>query len=116
MDLSFPTLYKQIESMYVDEFGDDVFILTENVYREEILKLFGKEEYDDSIEDNIFELYKKLETNENIITLVDAFKTDKVVAFTFLFSYDYFYLFYPCLKDILEEKPTDISPLLNLIG
>jgi hypothetical protein len=117
MNISFPSMYKKIEKEYLDEFKDTVYTVTENVYRQEILKLFEMEEYDDIINDKIQELYDKVKTNKNIITLIELLKCDdEIMAFMLLFSYDYFYLFLPCLKGILEETEVDISNLVEIIS
>ena len=119
MNFSFPSLYKEIESRYSDddEVSDVVHILTENVYREELLKLFNKEEYDESMDSMVESLYYEIKANENISALVEVLKErydDEMMAFTILFSYDYFYLFLPILKNIMEELPVDIQPLMNV--
>ena len=119
MNFSFPTLYKEIESRYIDddEVSEVVHILTENVYREELLKLFNKEKYDESMDEMVESLYNQIKTNENISKLVEIIQEkyeNEMMAFTFLFSYDYFYLFLPILKNIMEDLPVDIQPLLNV--
>jgi len=122
MNFSFPSLYKEIENRYIndEEFTEEiVHVLTENVYREEILTFFGKTNFEDSINDDICSLYNKVKDNENIITLVNIFKKeyeDDLVAFTILFSYDYFYLFLPCLKNIIKGESADISILLSILN
>ena len=107
MNFSFPSLYKEIESRYSDddEVSDVVHILTENVYREELLKLFNKEEYDESMDSMVESLYYEIKANENISALVEVLKErydDEMMAFTILFSYDYFYLFINIFKNIME--------------
>jgi len=121
MNFSFPSLYKEIESRYIDddEVSEVVHILTENVYREELLKLFNKEKYDETMDDMVETLYNQIKTNENISKLVEMLKDnyqDEMMAFTVLFSYDYFYLFLPVLKSILEDTPVDIQPLFFFIN
>ena len=62
-------------------------------------------------------LYNQIKTNENISKLVEIIQEkyeNEMMAFTFLFSYDYFYLFLPILKNIMEDLPVDIQPLLNV--
>jgi len=120
MNFSFPSLYKEIEDKYINdkEFTDVVHILTENVYREEILTLFGKETFEDSINDDILSLFEKVKEDENIKTLLDILKkdySDDLIAFTVLFSYDHFYLFLPCLKNIIKGEPPDITKLLTIL-
>ena len=119
MNFSFPSLYKEIEARYKDddEVSEVVHILTENVYREELLKLFNKEEYDESMDIMVENLYNEIKTNEHISKLVEILKQNyenEMMAFTVLFSYDYFYLFLPILKNIMEELPVDIQPLLDV--
>jgi len=121
MNFSFPSLYKEIESRYIDddEVSEVVHILTENVYREELLKLFNKEKYDETMDDMVETLYNQIKTNESISQIVDMIKDsyqDEIMAFTVLFSYDYFYLFLPILKSIIEETPVDIKPLIYFIN
>ena len=121
MNFSFPSLYKEIERRYIDddEVSEVVHILTENVYREELLKLFNKEKYDETMDDMVETLYNQIKTNENISKLVEMLKDnyqDEMMAFTVLFSYDYFYLFLPILKSILEDTPVDIQPLIFFIN
>ena len=118
MNFSFPSLYKEIEKRYINdkEYREALYILTDNVYREEILTLFNKEKYDESISDMIKTLYDEIKTNENISAILEIVKQnyDEEMAFTILFSYDYFHLFLPILKNTMEELPVDIQPLLNV--
>lgn len=119
MNFSFPSLYKEIENRYINdkEFTKEiVYILTENVYREEILNFFGRNVFDDSINDDILALYNKVKDNENIITLLNLLNYDKLISFTLLFSYDYFYLFLPCIQSIIKNEITDISSLINILN
>ena len=121
MNFSFPSLYKEIESRYIndDEVSEVVHILTENVYREELLKLFNKEKYDETMDEMVEVLYNQLKTNENISKLVEILKgkyEDEMMAFTVLFSYDYFYLFLPILKNIMEGSPVDVELFVFFIN
>jgi hypothetical protein len=62
-------------------------------------------------------LYNQIKTNENISRLVQILQEkyeDEMMAFTLLFSYDYFYLFLPILKNIMEDLPVDIQQLVNV--
>jgi ribonuclease HIII len=120
MDLTFPTLYKKTEEMYLKEFGEAVvYKLTENIYREEILKLFQVEIFDSKIVDEkIGELYEEIKENEYIIQITSILEEkygDKILSFTFLFSYDYFYLFLPIIKDVLNKKDPEIEELLKIL-
>ena len=104
MDLSFPTLYKKIEERYIDddEFTPDiVYTLTENTYREELLKLFQLEVYSEEIiHTKVGELYSEMkESLADILQIVEEkYGLKWEMGFLLLFSYDHFYLFLPLLK------------------
>jgi hypothetical protein len=111
MDTSFPTLYKEIEKRYMGdkEFTPEIiYVLTENTYREELLKFFGVEYFDQEvINASILSLYDKIKENTIVQTAVEKLQEkyqDEVTSFMILFSYDYFHLFYPCVQAILAGK------------
>ena len=120
MDITFPTLYKRTEIMYLGEFEEEVvYKLTEDIYRQEILKLFQLESFDVKIiDEKVYEIYEKIKDNEHlqeIITILEEIYGNEIFSFTILFSYDYFYLFYPCIKDILSNKTPNFEELKNVI-
>jgi hypothetical protein len=118
LDLNFPTLYKRTEIMYLGEFEEEiVFTLTENIYREELLKLFKLEYFDSkAIDEKIELLYNLIKNDKNIKELVDILEEKyEHCPFVFLFSYDLFYLFYPCIQNILRGLPVEIEELKDLI-
>ena len=119
MDTSFPTLYKRTELMYLGEFEEEVvYSLTEDIYRQELLKLFGLEVFEaDIIDKKVGELYEIIKENpciEKIMSAMEEIYGD-ILSFVILFSYDYFYLFYPCIQAILNDKQPDIEELIEKI-
>ena len=118
MDTSFPTLYKRTEIMYLGEFEEDVvYALTEDIYRQELLKLFGLEVFEANIiDEKVRELYEIVKENQGIIKIVSAMEEIYGdISFVILFSYDYFYLFYPCIQAILSDNQPDIEELIEKI-
>ena len=107
LNITFPTLYKRTEIMYLGEFEEEVvFKLTEDIYRQELLTFFKLETYDSKIIDEQIEiLYEYIKENENIkqLLLLLEEKYGDIFAFVFLFSYDMFHLFYPCIQNILNN-------------
>ena len=70
-----------------------------------------------TISNSLSNSVNQIKTNENISRLVQILQEkyeDEMMAFTLLFSYDYFYLFLPILKNIMENLPVDIQPLVNV--
>ena len=120
LDLTFPTLYKKTEIMYLGEFEEEVvFKLTEDMYREELLTFFKLKSYDSKIIDEKIELlYEYIKENEKIkeilLCLEEKYGTELFV-FIFLFSYDIFHLFYPCIQNILNGSEVDMKELVNSI-
>lgn len=115
LNTSFPSIYKKIEEMYLNdpEFSDEVvFTLSENTYREEVLLLFGLEEFDETlINDSISELYEKLKDNKDMKKILEFLKNefDEDIVFHILFSYDYFHLFLPLIDNLLNNRDVEIN-------
>jgi len=111
LDTTFPTKYKKIEEMYLNdpEFTPEiVYTLTENVYRQELLVLFKLNEFNQQeVNRSVLALYDTMKDNEIVQQALSKMDYDKVVSFMILFSYDYFYLFYPILRgektDLLDK-------------
>lgn len=120
LDLSFPTLYKRTEIMYLGEFDESVvFKLTEDIYRQELLTFFKLETYDSKIiDEKIGILYEYLKDDENIKQIMvwqEEKYGDTPFLFFFLFSYHTFYLFYQCLQNIIKELPIDLEEIKDCI-
>jgi hypothetical protein len=103
-------------------YHSEVFLETDNIterektfirnclYRQEFLNIFTLEEYDDFIiRDKLHELYEKLKENEDLLFCMKEIATkmnmlsDIESGMYILFSYDYLYLFHPCVCDFLEN-------------
>ena len=120
MDTSFPTLYKRTEVMYLGEFEEEVvYALTENIYRQELLTLFRLNVFEATIiDEKVGELYDIMKENkmmEKIMGVMEEIYGDRVFSFAILFSYEYFYLFYPCIQAILSNKEPDVEELIEKI-
>jgi hypothetical protein len=100
-------MYKKIEEMYLNdpEFTPEiVYTLTENVYRQELLVLFKLTEFNqEEVNRLVLELYEAMKENETVQQVLATMEYEEIISFMLLFSYDYFYLFYPFLKG--EESP-----------
>ena len=110
-NIDFATLYKHIETTYINdkEFTEEiVFILSEHAYREELLLFLKLREFDQTIINNkIMFLFKIIKDNGFFNLCIEQIKNrlhidDNITAFMILFSYDYFYLIYPCISDFLD--------------
>ena len=121
IDLSFPTLYKKIEEMYLadEEFTPEiVYTLTENIYRQELLAFFKLDEFKENINESVLTLYERIKDNKYIKILVSKLKekyNDEMISFMTLFSYDYFYLFYPIIQNLNNLQNEDIQGIMEII-
>lgn len=120
LNISFPTLYKRTEIMYLGEFEEEVvFKLTEDIYRQELLTFFKLETYDSNVIDAQIELlYEYMKENENIKQILASLEEKygcELFVFVFLFSYDIFYLFYPCIQSILNGSVVNLEEILESI-
>lgn len=130
-DLGFKCQYKEVEEKYLkkkqsavanetsccpDEFStpdtieeDDVLFLCEEVYREDFLKFFKLEHFEDDIINKKTEkLFKACSRNILFSSLIAKIKAhigvaseDDECSFMQLFSYPFFYLTHECIKQYL---------------
>jgi hypothetical protein len=106
--------------MYLGEFEEKVvFELTEDIYRQELLTFFKLETYDSNVIDKQIELlYEHMKENENIKQILACLEEkygSEIFVFVFLFSYDIFYLFYPCIQNILNGSTVNLEEILESI-
>jgi hypothetical protein len=87
---------------------DDILFLCEEVYREDFLKFFKLEHYDDTIVNGkTSELYKVCSKNMLFALLIEDVKMhvktleDNECAFMNLFAYPFFYLTHECIKQFI---------------
>ena len=102
---------------YIDKDGDE----GDTHYRKQVLQFLNLEFYNDDVHKNIDSLYEKYKENSVIINIIPHIKTDleqrwpfemdQQTMFLFLFSFDYFYLFYPIISSLIN----DIEPNKSII-
>jgi len=89
----------------------------DNLYRTQLLEVFGLKEYnDDIISNQMKQLYNKIKDYsqiKQIITLLKQFKYAKIfivneeeenLYLIFMFSFEYFDLFHNCLKELNKDN------------
>ena len=86
----------------------------DTIYRKELLEAFNLKIYNEDIinvQDELFEIiqenekFKELIVNgRKVLERKIPFEHDDKTIFSFLFSYDYFYLFHPILIDYLIKN------------
>ena len=94
-------------------------------YRKQILKFLNLEMYNDNVSKKIDVLYEKHKTNDIIKEIIPyvknhleqrwPFEMDGKTIFLFLFSFDYFYLFYPIISSLIELREINRSYIDELI-
>jgi len=94
-------------------------------YRKQILEFLNLEMYNDNVSEKIDVLYEKHKTNDIIKEIIPHVKThleqrwpfemDGKTIFLFLFSFDYFYLFYPIISSLIELKEINRTLVDELI-
>ena len=89
---------------------DEKGFIRDTLYRQELLNIFGIEEYNDKkIDLAIHELYKKIQScnklKECMTRLAGYFMSeDEELGLMILFSYDYMYLTHICISEYLETN------------
>ena len=106
---------------YIIKDGDD----GDTNYRKQILEFLDLEMYNDSVPKKIDVLYEKYKTNSIIKEIIPHVKThleqrwpfemDGKTIFLFLFSFDYFYLFYPIISCLIDSKEVNRALVDELI-
>ena len=91
--------------------SEEALDLAEDKYFKEFLKAFGVNDFcDDIVNNTIKDFYKKISASENesMLLLLKKMATiflseDPEIGLMVGFSYTYFFLFHPCICDILEN-------------
>lgn len=94
-------------------------------YRKQILQFLNLEMYNDKVSEKIDALYEKHKTNDIIKEIIPyvknhleqrwPFEMDGKTIFLFLFSFDYFYLFYPIISSLIEHREINRTYIDELI-
>jgi len=94
-------------------------------YRKQILEFLNLEMYNDNVSEKIDVLYEKHKANDIIKEIIPYVKThleqrwpfemDEKTIFLFLFSFDYFYLFYPIISSLIDYKEINRTLVDELI-
>uniref|UniRef100_A0A6C0KYQ4 Uncharacterized protein n=1 Tax=viral metagenome TaxID=1070528 RepID=A0A6C0KYQ4_9ZZZZ len=111
---------------YQNHFNDENIDnnLSNQLYQEDFLKVFGIEDYSDEIINvTINKLHTKLSKIENMNCILKKLakkfmSEDTEIGLMVGFSYDYFYLLHPCICDLLEKDEitdSNYNLLKNLI-
>jgi hypothetical protein len=111
---------QELESQIIDDAD-----IAEYIYKNELLHAFFLEDYSDTMNKKMQTLYNTVAGHENkegfmscIEKLMEIQQIDDTeIAFSFLFSYDYFHITHLCICDMLLNKPTkeNTDMLLNNI-
>jgi hypothetical protein len=88
---------------------NDKKFIRDVIYRQELLDIFGMDEYDDKkINKAIYELYEKIkdctQLKDCMLQLSNNFMSlDEKIGLLLLFSYDFLYLTHDCVCEFLEK-------------
>lgn len=101
---------------------DERAFVRETIYRQELLDIFGLEEFNDHKIDNaIYLLYEKLKYSEEMRKCMLKFAEmaliiEEKIGLMVLFSYDYMYLTHICVSEYIETgKITELN-ISNLLA
>jgi len=107
---------------YYDIDGDE----GDTHYRKQILEFLQLDMYDETVSVKISELFEKYKENDHIKKIIPymkiyleqrwPFEMDETTIFLFLFSFDYFYLIYPIICNLINEIKIDNKLVDNVIN
>ena len=99
----------------------------DTLFRKEMLDLFQLKQYDDSINEEIDELYLKYCKNNQLVEIIELMKQQKkftkfqllgnttnITYFMLLFSFDYLYLTHKCLQNLDKNNKINDENYNNL--
>jgi hypothetical protein len=98
----------------------DKKFIRDAIYRQELLNIFGIEEYTDKeIDEAIHNLYKKVKTckelKEFTIKLAGLFfSLDEELGLSLLYAYDYMYMSHICVSEFLDTGKISENNILKL--
>jgi len=101
---------------------DERAFVRETIYRQELLDIFGLEEFNDHEIDNaIYLLYERLKSSEEMRKCMLKFAElvliiEEKIGLMVLFSYDYMYLTHICVSEYIETGKITESNMSNLLA
>ena len=112
-------IFKGLE--YINDITEkDKEFFQDALYRDELLHIFGIEDYNDKeINEAIHDLYEKIKDShalkELMLKLASNFMSlDEELGLMILFSYDYMYLSHICISEFLETGKICEDNILQL--
>ena len=118
VNITYNTSEVFLESDEITE--DEKGYIRDTLYRQELLNIFGIEEYNEKkIDLSIHKLYKKIqncnEFKDCMIKLASYFMSEEEeLGLMILFSYDYMYLTHICISEYLETNQVSENNMKRL--
>ena len=118
VNITYNTSEVFLESDEITE--DEKGFIRDTLYRQELLNIFGIEEYNEKkIDLSIHKLYKKIqgcnELKDCMTKLASYFMSEEdELGLMILFSYDYMYLTHICISEYLETNQISENNMKNL--
>jgi hypothetical protein len=118
VNITYNTSEVFLESDEITE--DEKGFIRDTLYRQELLNIFGIEEYNEKkIDLSIHKLYKKIqncnEFKDCMIKLASYFMSEEEeLGLMILFSYDYMYLTHICISEYLETNKVSENNMKRL--
>ena len=118
VNITYNTSEVFLESDEITE--DEKGFIRDTLYRQELLNIFGIEEYNEKkIDLSIHKLYKKIqncnEFKDCMIKLASYFMSEEEeLGLMILFSYDYMYLTHICISEYLETNQVSENNMKRL--
>lgn len=99
---------------------NDIYYIKNELYKMDILNIFELQEFDNNIiNEKLENIYNKIKNHNELNKIISKlsayyFSEDKLLGLMILFSYDFLYLFYPCLTEYLKNTVISDNNLKKL--
>jgi hypothetical protein len=113
-----PEIFTEYENKSLND--DEKYFVRNVIYRQELLDIFGIEEYNETnlsnAIHNLYETIKKQYFLKKCITKIAGtyLSIDEKMGFTMMFSYDYMYLTHLCISEFLEIGKISMKNIFEL--